>query len=413
MRPAIASNSSGVTQTSVSTVFPDSGEVGSGTACNLGPMATGADENFWRKARLRGVLKHCIIRRYLPIFLSRTSTYSKEAVYFDGYAGRGKYEDGSLGSSGLMMQFAINQKFSQGRDYTLLLYELDKESFDSLAQLAEQYRQRGLDVRADRKNVVAVLDEVVAAAANKPLFVFLDPCGVGVPFDAMVRLLNRNAPRHQPPTEVLLNFNHAAVRRIGGHLRSPSGNEATIRRMDDAVGGTWWHEAFEQTEKDVVRFVVDGFKERLAGATGMVVQSVVVSDGPDKPPIYDLVFGTRNPHGLWNFADAAALCIKDWWEQSEAAESQGALFLVQPRVEDVEAEAISIVEGNIERLLRDRGEFVLGNYPEEVFGEYIGRVRTMVARAAVKRLYKRGATSSDGKSPNRQKLEDMVVRPAP
>jgi hypothetical protein len=86
---------------------------------------------------------------------------------------------------------------------------------------------------------------------------------------------------------------------------------------------------------------------------------------------------------------------------------------VQPRVEDVEAAAISTIEGNIERLLRDRGEFVLGNYPEEVFGEYIGRVRTMVARAAVKGLYKRGATSSDGKSPNKQKLEDMVIRPAP
>jgi three-Cys-motif partner protein len=117
-------------------------------------------------------------------------------------------------------------------------------------------------VRAERKDVAAVLDEVMAVAENKPMFVFLDPCGVGIPFDAMTRLLNRNAPSHQPPTEVLLNFNHAAVRRIGGHLRSPSGNEATIRRMDDAVGGTWWHEAFEQSEKDVVRYVIDGFKLR-------------------------------------------------------------------------------------------------------------------------------------------------------
>ena len=33
-----------------------------------------------------------------------------------------------------MMDFATNQKFSQGRDYTLLLYERDKESFESLAQ---------------------------------------------------------------------------------------------------------------------------------------------------------------------------------------------------------------------------------------------------------------------------------------
>jgi three-Cys-motif partner protein len=121
-------------------------------------MATGADENFWQNARLRGALKHCIIKRYLPVFLSRTSArYSRSAVYFDGYAGRGQYEDGSLSSAGLMMEFATNQKYTQGRDYTLLLYERDKESFESLAQLAEQHRQRGLDVRAERKDVAAVL----------------------------------------------------------------------------------------------------------------------------------------------------------------------------------------------------------------------------------------------------------------
>ena len=377
-------------------------------------MATGADDNFWRNARLRGALKHCIIKRYLPVFLSRTSAhYSKSAVYFDGYAGRGRYEDGRPTSAGLIMDFAINQKYSQSRDYTLLLYERDRESFESLTQLAEQYRKRGLDVREERKDVASVLGEVIAAATNKPMFAFLDPCGVGIPFDAMIALLNRSAPRHQPPTEVLLNFNHAAVRRIGGHLNSPSGNEATIRRMDDAVGGTWWHEAFEQKDQDVVHFVIDGFKARLAEATGMLVQSVQVSDGPEKPPIYDLVFGTRHPRGLWNFADGTALCIKDWWEASEAAEAQGSLFPIQPRVEDVEAEAISFVEQNIERLLAQHGEYVLGDHPEEVFGEYIGRVRTLVARAAVKRIYARGGTSSDGKSPNRQKLEDMLIKPAP
>ena len=47
----------------------------------------------------------------------------------------------------------------------------------------------------------------------------LDPCGVGIPLDAMTRLLNRNAPSHQPPTEALLTFsNDAAVTPIGGHL---------------------------------------------------------------------------------------------------------------------------------------------------------------------------------------------------
>jgi len=373
-------------------------------------VATGADANFWRDARLRSVLKHGIIKRYLPVFLGRVSARRGKAVYFDGYAGRGRYENGQLGSSGLMMQFALDQKSKLDRVYTLLLYELDRESFDSLAALSEQYRERGLDVRPERKDVGSVVDDVVTLAFGQPMFVFLDPCGVGIPFSLMTRLLNRTAPRHQPSTEVLLNFNHAAIRRIGGHLRSESGNKATIRRLDDAVGGAWWHSAFEQGEQDPVRFVVDGFKKRLEDSTGTLVESVEVSDGPGKPPIYDLVFGTRHPRGIWNFADATALSIKDLWEQSEAAEVQQSLFPAQPHIEDVERDALPVIQANIQRCLAG-GEFVLGNRPRDVFGEYLGRVRTKVAREAVKQLYKQGHTSANGISRAKQKLEDMAIRP--
>lgn len=375
-------------------------------------MATGADEKFWQDARLRSVMKHGIVKRYLPVFLARTSARLGKAVYVDGYAGRGRYENGQLGSSGLAMEFALTQKYGQNREYTLLLYELDPESFQSLDELAEQYRGRGLDVRAERKDVASVLDDVIASTANKPMFVFLDPCGVGISFEAMIRLLNRAAPRHRPPTEVLLNFNHDAVRRIGGHLRSENRNEATIQRLDAAVGGAWWHEAFEQTDQDPVEFVVEGFKQRLADATGMFVESVEVSDGPRKRPIYDLVFGTRHPRGVWNFADAAAQSTKEWWEQSEAAESQLGLFPTQPDIEDVEREAIPVIKSNIKELLASHGQYILGDHPPEVFGAYLGRVRAKVARTAVKQLHADGATATDGVS-HGQKLEDMLIRPAP
>lgn len=372
-------------------------------------MATGADEKFWQDARLRSVLKHGIVKRYLPVFLARTSTRSGSAVYFDGYAGKGRYDTGQLGSSGLAMDFALSQK----RDYTLLLYESDPESFRSLGELADQYRQRGLDVRAECKDVASVLHDVAVVAAGKPMFVFLDPCGVGIPFDSMTQLLNRAAPRHRPPTEVLLNFNHDAIRRIGGHLQSENRNDKTVRRLDAAVGGTWWHEAFDdQSGHEPVGFVTEGFKQRLARATGMFVESVKVSDGPGQRTIYDLVFGTRHPRGVWNFADAAAQSTKEWWEHSDAAQTQLGLFPTQPPIEDVEQQAIPVIKRNLKELLAARGQFTLGDHPRHVFGTYLGLVRTRVARAAVKQLYADGATATDGVS-HGQKLEDMLIRPAP
>ena len=57
-------------------------------------MATGAGDDYWDRQKLPAVVKHCILRRYLPIFLARTSTRGRKVVVMDGYAGRGNYGDG-------------------------------------------------------------------------------------------------------------------------------------------------------------------------------------------------------------------------------------------------------------------------------------------------------------------------------
>jgi len=59
-----------------------------------------------------------------------------------------------------------------------------------------------------------VLDYVIEAADGVPLFLFLDPCELGLEFDQLTELLLRY-PANRPPTEVLLNFSMDAVRRLG------------------------------------------------------------------------------------------------------------------------------------------------------------------------------------------------------
>jgi hypothetical protein len=36
-----------------------------------------------------------------------------------------------------------------------------------------------------------------------------------------------------------MNFSMMAVWRLGGHVRSPKGNEKSLQRFDDVCGGTW------------------------------------------------------------------------------------------------------------------------------------------------------------------------------
>ncbi|WP_431993870.1 hypothetical protein [Streptomyces albogriseolus] len=77
-----------------------------------------------------------------------------------------------------------------------------------------------------------------------PLFLFLDPCGLCLPRDRLVDVLARQRPQRRPATELLMNFSMMAVRRPGGHVRSPRGNEKTLERFDAVCGGLWWREYF-------------------------------------------------------------------------------------------------------------------------------------------------------------------------
>ena len=97
-------------------------------------MATGAGDQFWEQQRLPGVFKHDLLRRYLPRFAGKTGSRAPGVVYLDGYAGRGRYQDGRPASAEQILQIAENQG-DQGIYYRLFFYERDQESFDVLDEV--------------------------------------------------------------------------------------------------------------------------------------------------------------------------------------------------------------------------------------------------------------------------------------
>jgi three-Cys-motif partner protein len=80
---------------------------------------------------LPSVFKHDLIRRYLPIFAGKTGSRAGGVVYLDGYAGRGRYEDGKPASAELILQIAENQA-KRGVQYRIFFYEPDSGSYSVL-----------------------------------------------------------------------------------------------------------------------------------------------------------------------------------------------------------------------------------------------------------------------------------------
>jgi three-Cys-motif partner protein len=255
------------------------------------PMATGAGDQFWEQQRLPGVFKHDLLRRYLPRFAGKTGSRAPGVVYLDGYAGRGRYQDGSPASAERILQIA-EQQGAQGINYRLFFFESNPESFATLDGVVGEYGARGIQAQADDCEVIGGLDQVVDAARGKPLFLFLDPCGLGIPFPILTRTLSGPRAVKWPPTEVLLNFSLDAVRRIAGHVVSATPTEKSMLRLDAVLGGDWWRDLVQQGVNDqAVDEIVRGFMERLGRATGMRILAIPVRRHPAQKPVYFLVFG--------------------------------------------------------------------------------------------------------------------------
>lgn len=380
-------------------------------------MSTGTSGSYWEGKALPSVFKHELLRRYIPPFGGMTGTQSQErrVVYLDGYAGEGRYESGEPASAEIALRVAAHHR-KLGLRLSCFFVEEQAKSFDRLRKVVEGYSKRGIDAQAHRGEVNDVLDDVVHGALGAPLFLFLDPCGLCLPFERLVDVLARQRSQRRPATELLMNFSMMAVRRLGGHVGSPKGDEKALERFDAVCGGRWWRDHFSGENpplQDAAEAVASQYAKRLAAATGMSVQSVPVTKEPHHKPVYHLVFATRSPYGLWVFGDAVARARNKWWETLELQDDDG-LFTVasvlRPDPVTLEEEATPAMAANLEHLLRRTGRQVkLVDHTLEVFGQYYGQVTEPVARKAVKYLHQQGKTPSDGIG---RRIRELVVQPA-
>jgi three-Cys-motif partner protein len=385
------------------------------------PMATGAGDRYWEYQGLPSVLKHELLRRYLPIFAGKTGSKTASVVYLDGYAGRGRYDNGTAGSAELILKVAEDYT-GRGISFRLFFHETKRKNYAVLKPVVDEYKARGVQAEASPDEVIKGLGKVIDAARGLPLFMFLDPCGVGIPFSDLTAVLSGPRRDKWPPTEVLLNFSLDAVRRIGGHVNSATPNEKTMARLDAALDGDWWRDVIRQrgVNDDAVREIVEGFMDRLGKATKMAVVACPVSRAPSHKPVYYLVLCTRNPLGIWYFGDSAARADEKWWDTLEAKEAvrdedEGIEYLfdiphlLHPSLKEVEARAVPVIAENIARLAEEHGQVEVGKYPSQVFGDNLGTVSEVVVRAAIKQLHADGRTPSTGVGGKIPKL--IVARP--
>jgi len=374
--------------------------------------------NFHHTKKSAAVLKHRIIDSYAPPFIGKTGKWSTDnrVAFIDGYAGPGRYDDEEEGSGAMLLRHA-KERASVPRNVELHFVEEDVETIDKLRQVVES-EGKSVTVTVNDGDISTHLPDLLKRCEGVPLFVYLDPCGLLIPFDEVVRIFDRPGGHGAPATEVLINFSAVTLRRVAGHLTSVNAVEATLVRMDEVCGGEWWRQAWldKLPDKDAAeQAVVYGYAAKFAEKAGAGHWVIDVRPRVGRKPLYYLVFASRHIDGLELFGEASSLGLEKWRRYTTAQEAEGTLFVdweetLQAQEAKLKAEWVDTIADRLAGELAKGEAFrVLDRYGV-VFGDLVGVARGMHLRAAIKKVHADGLTST---SPvGVKKLLELRLKPA-
>jgi three-Cys-motif partner protein len=117
----------------------------------------------------------------------------KQIYYVDGFAGRGTYRDGAIGSPIRIAELA--QQFErEGKSYSFRCINVE-ENDEYFANLQEETAKFGRTVQNLHGKFAGHLDHILQVMGNQPAIFFLDPFGIkGIDWSAIRKIINRAAP---------------------------------------------------------------------------------------------------------------------------------------------------------------------------------------------------------------------------
>lgn len=184
------------------------------------PLIDNALEKWVYKEHTK--VKHGILQKYISSWIRILGRWHSRVCYFDCFAGRGKYEDGTPGSPLIAMEKAseLKKQFTYLDSITCTFIEKNKDNFQNLKSVIET-EKKGNPEKYEKITIIPINNEFANVGHDliknlgdilAPSFFFIDPFGFkGVPFDLIKQILSIEK------TEVFITF---MVRDVNRFLES-------------------------------------------------------------------------------------------------------------------------------------------------------------------------------------------------
>ena len=167
-------------------------------------------------------VKHVLLEKYLTAWIPILGKWNPKICYFDGFAGKGKYIDGSLGSPLIALEVADSLSKYFG-EFICFFIEKDPENFRNLERVLELEKPKirnwqKIKIIKENDEFVNVINGIFEYLEKEksilvPSFFFVDPFGYsGIPFEAIKKILSN------PKTEVFFTF---MIRDVTRFLKHP------------------------------------------------------------------------------------------------------------------------------------------------------------------------------------------------
>jgi three-Cys-motif partner protein len=344
---------------------------------------------FFASPQGAAILKHGILRRHLQAFVSKVGSTSAghRVVYIDTHAGGGHYDDGTPGSPALAARTA--SAVANYRNMDLVFVE---EDADQLKRL--QVALKGTTCEIIDGTVESALDYLIERTAGTPAMWFIDPFGLTLPFDDMVRIMKRPLP-----TEVILNVGISGIRRSAG-LKNP-------KKLNAMFGDEWWqalwHSDLPRHERD--SRMVYGYRSQLGDATHHHNWHVEIADFPKDAPAYYLAHFTQHWDGVWVFMDSVSGAREE--QRAWCYQQAGMLDLDSPGHDD---RMIAAVKANLTDLVA-AGPTRLEQKVNEVYRGVLGDARRKHITKAWDQLVKDGVVKPRPKLGKGQQIQRFIIEP--
>jgi three-Cys-motif partner protein len=245
--------------------------------------------------------KHELLRYYLGAWYAIMSTTSHNGfVYYDAFAGPGRYKGGEDGSPMIALKALVEHNVfdrMSGKEFLFLFNEQDAPCAGHLQMLVDDYVAahqpwpKNVAVRVDNKSFVTLTSEIIDDLDAKggqlaPTFAFVDPVGVRyTPLNVVQRLTKSSK------CELLIYFAHDAVLRWCG-----AGN--IDDRLTALFGNDDYKGAASLSGAQRSQYLHDLYKQQLHDVCGFpYIQSFAMYEDRGKR-VYDLYYCTREPLGL-------------------------------------------------------------------------------------------------------------------